>query len=234
MTLEELKAKAEALEAKLAEAEEARKKAEERNENAQKVIEQHRSKIGDDTKLKADSTDQTLKLSGELIESGKALRASNDLLAQVQGELAELKKQGPKPQEQPTRPDKEQIAEIEKSLTDDDRKALDGAIAQADDTVKAAILAEAPTPEQDALYLELLKALRRNRQPPSVPRWQRHTPAQKSGAKGDDSRNLDKLFESKKKSEVWTPPGPDGGTPRSFPRGNPPPKPKVDWISNSR
>jgi hypothetical protein len=229
---EETRARIEDLENRLKDAQVAQHKAEERSENAQKVINEHRERIGRDSEYKKASEGKMLDLVGELTASNKALKEQQDLLAQVQDELVKLKKQGPTPREQPTRTVAQQIEDIEKSLTDEDRMALGKAIEQADDDVKAAVVAASPTPEQDALYLELLQALRASKPVPSVPRWQRHTPEQRSD--GTHERDLTKLFEQKKRAQVWTPPGPEGGTPRAVQRPAPAAAIKPSWVVNAR
>jgi len=216
----EYEAKLEAKEAERVAAVEAQKAADERNENAQKVINEHRTKMGDDAKLKADSADKTLELAQKVLDATKDASEARESVERLQGEVAELKRQkpGPKEEEQPTREKvKERVAALESSLTEDDVKALDEAYKKLDAKDQAVV--DKPkaerSKEEDARYLQFLQALRKHRKAPSVPSW-RQTPAQKQdGSSGGDSANFDELFGKAKKSAEAYPDGhPSHGTGR--------------------
>ena len=219
----EMEAKIQEIEQKLKDAQEAHKKAQDGYDNAQKVIQQHRTKMGEDAEYKKTSAEKTLELTDRLTAAIKERDEAKDLLGQLQGEVAELKKQGPKPKEQPIRTLQEQVAAEAKKLTDEDRKALDAVVANAPQDVKTAMEADEPTEDQLALRLELLKELRRQNPAPSVPFWKRHTPTPKESPGGDEmSKTIKSLFETAKKSAGYTPEPPRGGTPRNAPPGTPP------------
>jgi len=215
-------------EAEIAELKEKLEKADGRVQNAQGKIHDWESEVGENRKAVAGAAQAVKALSEELIAANKDLAEARKVLGQAQGELAELKKQkGLATEDRSTqKPIEDEIREIESSLTEEDRKALDVAIAKTDPAIRAKIGLD------DKTYLEFLKALRRNAKTAGfdLPRW-RKTPAPSTEDSARMAETMDKLFKDKKTSAEYIPDGSSGGTPRQ--RVTPRPADKVPvatWV----
>ena len=215
---QEYEAKLTALQAKLDEATAEKTKADERSENAQKVIADHRAKMSEDAEYKKASEGKIYELLDAKLKADKERDEAREPKEQLQGEVAELKKQKPGParEERPTREQTQgQIEKLTKELSEQDQKALTAVIEKADQATQDAVNAAEPTDEQLQVRLNLLKALRAENPAPSVPFWKRQTSEQKpQGEKNTDVDGLRKLFKSVKQGAEYVPDGGGGGAGR--------------------
>ena len=180
-------------------------------ENAEKKFKEMGEETGDNRKAVAEAAKELI-----------ALRASEkkaaDDLAEANKLLVEATKQGPKLDDGNNRkPTKEQVAEIESTLTEDDLKLLDKARESATEEERKKIDAGGDE------YLALLKGLKEAKaeKDSDLPPW-RKKPAQEPKSSDEGmAKRMKELFNTAKKGAGYTPPAPNTGTSRETPPGRP-------------
>jgi len=199
-----------------------------RVENAQKKIHEWEAEVGESRKEQVENAKLMKQLALDLSEANKAMAKAQAELSQAREELAVLKAtKGPKgTQGNSDGKAGQTAAEIEKTLTPDEQKALDDAWQRATPEEKARIKGDE---ELRAKFLLQAREVAATTRKSDLSNW-RSTPAKASPSGEDDG--IARLFQAKKKEAARQPDGPDGGTPRAGKRviNDDTPKPKAGWL----
>lgn len=199
-----------------------------RVENAQKKIHEWEAEVGETRKEQVENAKVMKQLALELSEANKAVNKAQSELTQAREELAALKgSKGPKgTQGNSDGQAGQSAAEIEKTLTADEQKALDAAWERATPEDRARIKGDEELRARFLLQARTVAAAERKS---DLSNW-RSTPAKASPSGEDDG--IARLFQAKKKEAARQPDGPSGGTPRAGKRviNDDTPKPKASWL----